>query len=84
MRDPEEHGQQPLDPFELTGALARHGLDYVLIGGVAMQVHGHVRTTRDMDLIADWTPENMVRWPARWGSWTRSCAAWTRTCLGLT
>ena len=61
MSEPEEHGQEPLSPFELTGALARHGVEYVLIGGVAMQVHGHVRTTRDIDLIADWTPENMVR-----------------------
>lgn len=61
MREPEEHGQQPLNPFELTGALARHRVDYVVIGGVAMQVHGHVRTTRDIDLIAAWTPENMTR-----------------------
>jgi Nucleotidyl transferase AbiEii toxin, Type IV TA system len=61
VSEPEEHGQQPLDPFELTRALARHRVDYVLIGGVAMQVHGHVRTTRDIDLIADRTPENMAR-----------------------
>lgn len=61
MSEPEEHGHEPLNPFELTGALARHGVDYVLIGGVAMQVHGHVRTTRDIDLIANWTPENMAR-----------------------
>ncbi len=61
VSEPEEHGQEPLNPFELTRALARHQVDYVLIGGVAMQVHGHVRTTRDIDLIADWTPENMAR-----------------------
>ena len=37
----------------------RHGVDCVVIGGVAMQVHGHVRTTRDLDTVVAWTPENM-------------------------
>jgi hypothetical protein len=31
----------------------------VLIGGAAMQVHGHVRTTQDVDVVAAWTLENM-------------------------
>lgn len=54
-----ESASQPLDALELAGALDRHGVDCVVIGGVAMQVHGHVRTTRDLDAIAAWTPENM-------------------------
>jgi hypothetical protein len=33
----------------------------VLIGGVAIQAYGHVRTTIDLDVIAGWTPENMRR-----------------------
>ncbi len=31
------------------------------IGGVALQAHGHTRTTIDLDVIAAWTPENMRR-----------------------
>lgn len=51
----------PLQVFELVGALNRHRVDYVLIGGVAMQAHGHVRTTQDLDVIAEWTIENVRR-----------------------
>jgi uncharacterized nucleotidyltransferase DUF6036 len=32
-------------------ALGEHEVDYVLIGGLAVQTHGHVRTTNDADLI---------------------------------
>ena len=48
-----------LDPARLLGALAEHHVDNVLIGGVAVQAYGHVRTTLDLDVIAAWTPENM-------------------------
>lgn len=51
----------PPQIFELVGTLARHEVDYVLIGGVALQAHGHVRTTQDLDVIAAWTPDNMRR-----------------------
>jgi hypothetical protein len=57
----EEHSDTPLNALELAATLSRHQVDYVAIGGVAMQVHGHVRTTRDFDVIAAWTPENMRR-----------------------
>jgi hypothetical protein len=53
--------ERPLDAFELVGALARHEVDYVVIGGVALQAHGHVRTTLDLDVVAAWTRENMQR-----------------------
>jgi hypothetical protein len=51
----------PLDAGQLLRVLARHGVDYVLIGGIAVQAYGHVRTTLDLDVIAAWTPENMQR-----------------------
>jgi hypothetical protein len=54
-----ESSSEPLDALELVRVLDRRGVDCVVIGGVAMQVHGHVRTTRDLDAIAAWTPENM-------------------------
>lgn len=41
----------PLDAAEILTALDRHEVDYVLIGGMAVQAHGHVRTTQDADLL---------------------------------
>lgn len=57
----------PLDASQLLGVLARHDVDYVLIGGVAVQAYGHVRTTLDLDVIAAWTPKNMRRLAAALG-----------------
>jgi hypothetical protein len=51
--------EPPLHSEELLRALSDHQVDYVLIGGVAVQAYGHVRTTIDLDVIAAWTPENM-------------------------
>jgi len=53
--------QPTLDAEQLLRTLAEHEVDAVLIGGVAIQAYGHVRTTLDLDLIAAWTPENMRR-----------------------
>ncbi len=40
----------PLDAERIFGALAEHDVDYVLVGGLAVQTHGHLRTTVDVDL----------------------------------
>lgn len=53
--------QPSLDAGALLAALDRHQVDCVLIGGMAVQAYGHVRTTLDLDVIAAWTPENMRR-----------------------
>jgi hypothetical protein len=50
-----------LDAEQLLRALAGHEVDYVLIGGVAVQAYGHARTTLDLDVIAAWTAENLQR-----------------------
>lgn len=42
-------------------ALERHGVEYLTIGGVAVNVHGHVRNTRDVDVLIEWSAENMQR-----------------------
>lgn len=49
------------DPLGLLGVLAEHGVDFVVIGGVAVQAHGHLRTTRDVDIIASPDPANAQR-----------------------
>jgi hypothetical protein len=56
-----EAADRPLDLGELIAVLARHGVNYLVIGGVATQVHGHRRTTMDLDLTPDPSPENLRR-----------------------
>lgn len=51
----------PLDAERILRALAEHEVDYVLIGGLAVQTHGHVRTTNDADLIPAPNPDNLRR-----------------------
>ncbi len=53
--------ERPLDIGELIAALARHGVDYVVIGGVATQVHGHRRTTMDLDVTPHPDSANLRR-----------------------
>jgi Nucleotidyltransferase of unknown function (DUF6036) len=53
--------ETPLDAERILHALAEHGVDYVLIGGLAVQTHGHVRTTNDADLIPAPDPANLER-----------------------
>jgi len=50
-----------LDAGKIFEALDRHGVEYVLIGGMAVQTHGHVRTTNDADLIPSPDPGNLER-----------------------
>lgn len=37
------------------------GVEYVVVGRIAVQVHGHVRMTNDVDLIPSPTPDNLAR-----------------------
>ena len=53
--------ERPLDLRELFRALAEHGVDYLVIGGVAAQVHGRRRTTKDLDVTPAPDPENFAR-----------------------
>lgn len=53
--------EAPLDAEHILRALAEHEVDYVLIGGLAVQTHGHVRTTNDADLIPAPDPANLDR-----------------------
>lgn len=53
--------EAPLDAERILRALAKHRVEYVLIGGLAVQTHGHVRTTNDVDLIPAPDPDNLQR-----------------------
>lgn len=50
---------QPLDAQRIFAVLDEHGVEYVVIGGIAVQVYGHVRMTNNVDLIPSPTPENL-------------------------
>jgi hypothetical protein len=39
------------DPRRILITLAEHGVDSVVVGGVAVQAHGHGRSTRDLDVV---------------------------------
>jgi hypothetical protein len=51
----------PLDPERIFDVLDAHQVEYVVIGGIAVQVYGHVRMTNDIDLIPSPTPRNLKR-----------------------
>jgi hypothetical protein len=53
--------EPPLDAERILRVLAEHEVAYVLIGGLAVQTHGHVRTTNDADLIPAPAPANLRR-----------------------
>lgn len=46
------------DVLQLLKSLNQHQVEYLLVGGMAGVVHGHIRTTLDMDLWIGNTPEN--------------------------
>jgi predicted nucleotidyltransferase len=56
MRD-----ETPLDAERILRALAEHSVDYVIVGGLAVQTHGHVRTTVDVDVYPRPEPRNLQR-----------------------
>lgn len=39
-----------VSPSSLLTRLAASGVDFVVIGGIAVVAHGHIRTTRDLDI----------------------------------
>lgn len=42
---------RPLRAGEILRALAEHGVDFVVVGGIAVQAHGYIRGTGDVDIV---------------------------------
>jgi hypothetical protein len=53
----------PLDARRIFEALAGHDVEYVLIGGLAVQAHGHTRTTQGVDLVPGMLRPTWPGWP---------------------
>ncbi len=49
------------DARELFKALARHDVDYLTIGGIAIQAHGGQRLTQDLDIAVAAPTDNVTR-----------------------
>lgn len=52
---------EPLDPTCIFEHLGRHGVDYVLIGGLGAVLHGSPAMTNDADIVPSPNPENLER-----------------------
>lgn len=51
----------PRDFQELLVALADEGADFAVVGGFAVAFHGHVRATKDLDVLVRASPTNAAR-----------------------
>ena len=51
----------PPDLSEFLKLLSSHDVEYLLVGGYAVGLYGHPRTTGDMDVWVNPTPENASR-----------------------
>jgi hypothetical protein len=61
MADTDERAVSPLRAEELLAELARHGVEFVIIGGFALAAHGVVRGTEGVDIVPDPVPDNLAR-----------------------
>jgi len=52
---------QATDPRRIFETFERHGVDYIVIGGIAAIAHGSTRNTRDVDFVASTDRPNLER-----------------------
>jgi hypothetical protein len=52
---------EELDAETLLRALVDHGVDFVVVGGLAVIHHGYVRATKDLDIVPEPAPANYRR-----------------------
>ena len=50
-----------VDILSLVRVLADEGVEYVIVGGVAANIHGALRTTLDLDIAYSRSPANIAR-----------------------
>jgi hypothetical protein len=53
--------ERPLDAERIFAVLDAHRVEYVVIGGIAVQAHGHVRMTNDIDVVPSPSHTNLER-----------------------
>lgn len=50
-----------LDPLPLLRALHERGIEYIVVGGFAVNAHGFIRVTKDLDIVPSPARENLER-----------------------
>jgi hypothetical protein len=56
-----EGSARPPDIRAILGVLIDHGVEFLVVGGVAAQIHGNPRVTFDLDVMPNPAEENMTR-----------------------
>ena len=78
--------ETPLDAARILQTLFEHEVSYTVIGGLAVQAHGHTRTTQDVNLVPAPDPENVGQLADALGALGARPAgetrAWSRARLG--
>jgi hypothetical protein len=52
---------EALDPFPLLRALRERGIEHIVVGGFAVNAHGFIRVTKDLDIVPSPAGENLRR-----------------------
>jgi hypothetical protein len=50
-----------LDPFPLLKFLDERGVEHIIVGGFAVNAHGFIRVTKDLDIVPSARGENLKR-----------------------
>jgi hypothetical protein len=54
-------GARALDPVPLLRHLSERGVEHIIIGGLAVAAHGHVRPSKDLDIVPASAHDNLKR-----------------------
>jgi hypothetical protein len=49
---------EALDPLPLLRALHERGIEHIVVGGFAVNAHGFIRVTKDLDIVPNPAREN--------------------------
>jgi hypothetical protein len=52
---------EALDPLPLLRALDERGIEHIVVGGFAVNAHGFIRVTKDLDIVPNPASENLQR-----------------------
>jgi hypothetical protein len=50
-----------LDPLPLLRALHEHGIEHIVVGGFAVNAHGFIRVTKDLDIVPSPAQKNLEK-----------------------
>jgi hypothetical protein len=53
--------ERPLRAAAILEKLVRSRVEFVVVGGIAVQTHGYIRSTRDIDIVPSPSPPNAQR-----------------------